>query len=597
MAPLATIVVTAFDREESLKRLLVGLDNQSTAPGSYEVVIADDSGETRLGQRVLKDIATNYDLSLVRTNLPYEVNGVSVARNKGIEKARGQIIISIDDDCFPSFFFVEEHIAAHQRNYPVIVLGHRSCDASKLKEDRPISITEPKSTKELVVGGAGQLNYSNFMTGNISLLKQVAMEVGRFNEIFAQPGEHGNEDIELGYRLWRKGIPTVFARNAMIYRPPTENEKEQRRAATKAVEKASHRLLRLHPLLPLVKRFLNAVHSNRHDLAIKYGKVILSKDPQHWPVLLLQGDLLGLQGAFEAAQQHFNQAMLLYDRNPAVYLKLAQLMFRQNRLKASWDYTQKTLELQPDQTGALYLAARLQPWRLQTGNDAVNGTPEINIELGGGVFPTKIRDEGHNDYINLDAINTPSADVVTDLSQGIPIPDGTVSHIFSREMIEHLPYRKLPDFIKECYRVLKPGGAIFLSCPDFEAIVKLYHRQCECFKEQKADPACPLCKGSALISKRYWRANLLGDQNDYGDGGSNDTHKNQITYASLCGLLKEVGFVNIVRDTVNPYYESEKRLIKLSVTCHKPQRQSGMLLAEKYHDGRSSIAESRTCTH
>jgi hypothetical protein len=348
MAPLATVVVTAFDREESLKRLLVGFNNQSAAPGTYEVVIADDSGETRLGQRVLNDIKTNYDVSLVRTNLPYEVNGVSVARNKGIEKARGQIVISIDDDCFPSFFFVEEHIAAHQPNYPAIVLGHRSCDASKLKEDRPISITEPKSINELVAGSAGLLNYTNFMTGNISFLKQVSMEFGSFDEIFAQPGEHGYEDIELGYRLWRKGIPTVFARNAMIYRPPTEMEKEQRRVATKAVEKASYRLLGLHPLLPLVKQFLDAVRSDRHDLATGYGNEILSKDPQHWPVLLLQGDLLGLQGAFEAAQQHLNRAMRLYDRNPAVYFKLAQLMFRQNRPKETWDSMQKALELQPD---------------------------------------------------------------------------------------------------------------------------------------------------------------------------------------------------------------------------------------------------------
>ena len=110
---------------------------------------------------------------------------------------------------------------------------------------------------------------------------------------------------------------------------------------------------------------------------------------------------------------------------------------------------------------------------------------------------------------------------------------------------------------------------MFVCCPDFEAILKLYHRQCDCFMRQKADPACPHCKGSALISNRYWRSNLLGDQNDYGDGGSNDTHKNQITYPLLSRLLKEAGFVNILRDTANPYYESEKRLIKLSLTCQK----------------------------
>ena len=138
-------------------------------------------------------------------------------------------------------------------------------------------------------------------------------------------------------------------------------------------------------------------------------------------------------------------------------------------------------------------------------------------------------------------------------------------------MIEHLPYQRLPGFIKECYRVLKSGGKIYLSCPDFERIMALYPKQCTCFDGQKADPACTACKGAAIMSHRYWRSNLLGDQNNYGDGGFNDTHKNQITYPMLASLLKEAGFVDVRRDRDNPYYEVEKRNIKMSVTCHKPK--------------------------
>ena len=44
-----------------------------------------------------------------------------------------------------------------------------------------------------------------------------------------EQGEHGWEDIELGYRLWRQGYPTVFSRNALVYRPATEREKEEQR--------------------------------------------------------------------------------------------------------------------------------------------------------------------------------------------------------------------------------------------------------------------------------------------------------------------------------------------------------------------------------
>ncbi len=571
MTPHATVVVTAFDREASLSRLLTGLNNQSAQADAYEVVLADDSGHTKLGERVLNKLKTAYRISLVRTGLPHEVNGVSVARNRGIEHSRGRIIISIDDDCFPSFFFIEEHIAAHQRPYPVIVLGHRTGDASKLKENRPISITEPKAVNELVAGGAGLLCFHNFMTGNISLSKQVALDAGLFDENFAQPGEHGYEDIELGYRLWRKGIPMIFSRNAMIYRPPTEREKEQRRTATLALEKASNRLLGRHPLLPKVKQFLDAIHSGQSDRAIGFGHEIIAKDPQHWPVLVHMGDLLSRRGEIEAAQQHLNCALDLYAQNPDIYLKLAQLMFRQKRLEAALEHTLKTLALNPNQTRALYLLAQLKTRLSGESNLDRNAIPDIHLELGGGVNPTKYRDEGRDDYINMDAINCPTVDVIADFTQRLPIPDGSVSRIFSREMIEHLPYRKFDEFLAACHRVLRPGGEMYLCCPDFEAIMNLYPRKCDCFVDQHADPACPKCKGSALISDHYWRSNLLGDQNDYGDGGINDTHKNQFTYPMLAGRLKAAGFVNIQRDTENPNYEPEKRSIKLSVKCIKSE--------------------------
>lgn len=569
MTPIATVVVTAFDREDSLQRLLLGFNNQSVSPGTFELVIADDSGDSRLGERILLKITTTYDVSLVRTDLPYEVNGVSVARNLGIKKARGEIIISIDDDCFPSFYFIEEHLKAHRHPYPAIVLGHRTADASKLNQDRPYTATEPKAINELIAGRAGLLNFSNFMTGNISFPKRIAMEAGLFDETFAQPGEHGYEDIELGYRFWRKGIPTVFSNNAMIYRPPTEMEKAQGRTASKSVEKASRRILKLHPLMPTVRQFMGAVFNRRTDQALEYGVEIIKRDPRHWPVLLHMGEILGCNGQYEAAHRYLAAALALYSRNPAIYLKLAQLMHLQKRDKEALQYSLKSLQLNPEETGALYLNALVRSQGAGLKPEE-NGLPEINIELGGGLFPTKIRDEGHGDYINLDAQSFPAVDVVTDLSQTIPLPDGVVSHIFSREMIEHLPYRKLPGLLMSCYRVLKPGGKMYLGCPDFDAIIKLYDRQCDCFEGHKADPACPHCNGTALISSSYWRSNLLGDQNDYGDGGHNDTHKNQITYASLSKLLAKTGFVDIHREMDNPYYESEKRLIKLSVACRKP---------------------------
>lgn len=570
MSPSATIIVTAFDREDSLKRLLLGLNIQSVAPENYEVVIADDSGDTRMGDRVMAELSPQYALSLVRTKLPYGVNGVSVARNLGIQKAGADIIISIDDDCFPCFFFVEEHLLAHRRPYPVIVLGHRSCEPSKLKEDRPISVTELKSTNELTAHSADMLNYSNFMTGNVSLPRQVALETGLFDEIFAQPGEHGYEDIEFGYRLWRRGIPTVFSRNAMIYRPETEPEKEQHRMASKAMVKASQRLLKLHPLVPKIKAYLGAAYKGSTEEAVGIGSQIISSDPEHWPVRLLQADLLNVIGCYDQAEMHLNTALELYDLNPAVHHKLAECKFRQKRYDEAAAHTSKTLEMAPKHTKALYLVALLKPLLAQGGHPAFNGSIDINVEMGGGTCPTKIRSEGQDDYINLDALGRPTVDVRTDFTNALPFPDGAVNRIFSREMIAHLPYKRLPDFIKECHRVMAPGGELYLCCSDFESILSLYAKQCDCFDGASARSDCPRCGGNALLSHQSWRSNLLGDQNDHGDGGYLDTHKNIITFGTLASLMEQAGFIDIERDRGNPYYDIRERLLKLSVKCRKP---------------------------
>lgn len=155
----ATLVVTAFDRKDSLVRLLEGLNRQTASPESFEVIIADDSAEMNIAEHALSRVKTRYRVSVVKTGLPYEVNGVSVARNIGIKSAEGDIIISIDDDCLPNQYFIEEHLSFHKRGHPVIVLGHRSECLEKLDENRPISVTENKAMSELIAGASGMLTF------------------------------------------------------------------------------------------------------------------------------------------------------------------------------------------------------------------------------------------------------------------------------------------------------------------------------------------------------------------------------------------------------------------------------------------------------
>ncbi|MDL2236871.1 class I SAM-dependent methyltransferase [Christensenellaceae bacterium OttesenSCG-928-K19] len=58
-------------------------------------------------------------------------------------------------------------------------------------------------------------------------------------------------------------------------------------------------------------------------------------------------------------------------------------------------------------------------------------------------------------------------EIIDDLEQGLPLADESVTDIVMLALIEHL---YSPDFLlKECYRVLKPGGRAIFTVPSPQA--------------------------------------------------------------------------------------------------------------------------------
>ena len=51
----------------------------------------------------------------------------------------------------------------------------------------------------------------------------------------------------------------------------------------------------------------------------------------------------------------------------------------------------------------------------------------------------------------------------------------TVDQIRAEMLIEHIPQSQVPDFLYQCWNVLRPGGRLELLTVDFGAIAKEYH--------------------------------------------------------------------------------------------------------------------------
>ena len=60
----------------------------------------------------------------------------------------------------------------------------------------------------------------------------------------------------------------------------------------------------------------------------------------------------------------------------------------------------------------------------------------------------------------IDIYSTKAATKVADLNKKLPYKDGTFDYIKARSILEHV--KNPGNFIEECYRVLRPGGKLYI---------------------------------------------------------------------------------------------------------------------------------------
>jgi predicted SAM-dependent methyltransferase len=75
--------------------------------------------------------------------------------------------------------------------------------------------------------------------------------------------------------------------------------------------------------------------------------------------------------------------------------------------------------------------------------------------------------------VNVD-LEAPAADLHADLRRPLPFDDGQAALIFCEHFIEHIRRDDALNFLRECRRVLRPGGRLRLSTPDLRWLVAQY---------------------------------------------------------------------------------------------------------------------------
>lgn len=204
-----SIIIPTHGRVAALTRVLSDLAAQTVAPGTFEVIVADD-GSLEDPQPALQALTLPYPMRLLR--LPKA--GPAAARNRALKVCGGDLILFLNDDARPLPQCVAEHIRALEaQTQPTAILGAFSFPETlrvdlfqRLLEDGGYTITT-----RLFQGGA-VFGYQCFWTGNLSIPRVYVDQVGGFDESYPEPS---HEDIELGYRLEKQlGVRVLYVPDA-----------------------------------------------------------------------------------------------------------------------------------------------------------------------------------------------------------------------------------------------------------------------------------------------------------------------------------------------------------------------------------------------
>jgi len=199
-----TVVIPTWNRPAPLRRLVAQLDAQTLPARDFEVIVVDD-GSTPVAAVALADLRLRLTVRIVRQ----ENAGAAAARHAGALAARADLLVMLDDDMQVGPDFLEHHLAAHGRGDRVVVLGriHTTPGRTALFERWHAHLLDRKA--EGILSGELRLRGSLLFTGNVSMRREDYLAAGGFDVTLGQ-----SEDIELGMRLEKQGVPFRFCESA-----------------------------------------------------------------------------------------------------------------------------------------------------------------------------------------------------------------------------------------------------------------------------------------------------------------------------------------------------------------------------------------------
>lgn len=218
MNPKVSVIICTYNRAQFLPQVLQGLAIQTLAPDLFEIILVDNNSKDQTAE-----ICTDFRQKNPSINFRYVLEtrqGLSFARNRGIDEAQSDILVFIDDDAIPekeylyhiSRFFetTPDAAAAGGRIYPLF--------ESKRPVWMPDILTSLVAAIDL--GDHVCLFKKKFPIGaNMIFRKSTIRKYGPFNVNLGRRGDNleGAEEKDLFLRVTKAGEKVYYIPDAIVH--------------------------------------------------------------------------------------------------------------------------------------------------------------------------------------------------------------------------------------------------------------------------------------------------------------------------------------------------------------------------------------------
>ena len=251
-----SVVVPTYERMDVLPEVLDALEQQRGVP-EFEVIVVDDGSKDDTRDYLEQRVARREPTDAPSLEVVHQVNrGPAAARNAGVERAAGELVVFLGDDTVPEPDWLSRHLGVRSRGSEreagwetLAVIGYtRWHERMRLNPFLRYINDFGLQFGYALIDDPRDVPFNFFYTSNLSLPRRLLLEEP-FDTRFPYPAW---EDIELSYRLKSVGMRLRYEPSAIVQHdhPTTLSRFAQRQ------EKAGYCAVVFHQRHPELGGFL-----------------------------------------------------------------------------------------------------------------------------------------------------------------------------------------------------------------------------------------------------------------------------------------------------------------------------------------------------